>query len=198
MSHPFCPRCGSEDTREFLYGYPPRQYDKEKYVLGGDVLWATNPLYFCVNCEKHFGLMAAEGHKPHHHSQYTIKWISFKEKSKEGSMEISFMEEGIEAKVILPPQKAYEDFYTLGREEWLHIRLQVVNELFLLDWEEDPAILVESEDVEWELCIGFVDDTNSKLQGDGRVPHYYSAFKEWLKPYIDRGIHRNGEVLDCK
>jgi len=47
-----CPYCNSENIKEYLYGYPSANYDKEKYVLGGCSNSFDGPKYKCLDCGK--------------------------------------------------------------------------------------------------------------------------------------------------
>ena len=47
-----CPYCNSLNIKEYLYGAPSFDYDKEKYVLGGCEVSLDNPKYKCMDCGK--------------------------------------------------------------------------------------------------------------------------------------------------
>ena len=47
-----CPYCNSTNIKEYLYGEPTYDYDKDKYVLGGCILSLDKPKYKCSDCGK--------------------------------------------------------------------------------------------------------------------------------------------------
>ena len=47
-----CPYCNSLNIKEYLYGEPSYDYDREKYVLGGCEVSYDNPKYKCSDCGK--------------------------------------------------------------------------------------------------------------------------------------------------
>lgn len=47
-----CPYCNSLNIKEYLYGEPTNDYDREKYVLGGCEISLDNPRYKCSDCGK--------------------------------------------------------------------------------------------------------------------------------------------------
>ena len=47
-----CPFCNSLNIKEYLYGEPTSDYDRERYVLGGSEITLNSPKYKCSDCGK--------------------------------------------------------------------------------------------------------------------------------------------------
>jgi rubredoxin len=57
--NPYCPRCGSRETAEIVYGLVlpdvEAEYPGRRIILGGCVVGPTSPKWQCVSCGHSWG-----------------------------------------------------------------------------------------------------------------------------------------------
>ncbi len=191
MSNPKCPNCGSLDTRKYLYGYPPANFNDKEFILGGDVLFESNPLYHCNNCGTDFGLRVGNVPGSNLLSQHTLENFTFTEYSPVGgTTRISvFMERG-ERKVEIEgtldedgdPNASAE--YIVTTEIWEDLKERLINEVFILSW---PADVIEQSSAEpyiWSIFMGFKNGKQIQLAGKEAHPPYYNELRKILDTYF--------------
>ncbi|MDO5717825.1 MAG: hypothetical protein Q4P34_02480 [Tissierellia bacterium] len=179
-----CPKCGSKETRKYLYGFPQRDYDSSNYILGGDILFESNPVYHCLNCEGDFGIMAGDVAGTNIPSNHNLSGLLFDlDKSEEIQIHIEIKEykDQIRYKSIRynPINKSKEEkSKKIEKSDWEIIRNRLVNEIFILDWPQrnDDRLI----DTNWILDIFFSNGVEIKYSGYNDEFPYYDEFIDFI------------------
>lgn len=191
MTNPKCPNCGSLDTRKYYYGYPPSNYDTDIYVLGGDVLFESNPLYHCNNCETDFGLMVGKVEGSEVLSQHTLENFTFTEYIPTREFTRLIIEEK-RGEILVKVHGTLEDDgdseaekeYIITEELWEDFKERLFNEVYILSWPIEELKHVPEEPDMWAVHLNFKNGKKVEMVGRDNFPPYFEEFKKVIDQFF--------------
>ena len=206
-----CPRCGSYDTGEILYGMPAfneevqKRLDSGSLHLGGcciDTVKTSNgemididPKYFCNNCKKEiaFPPYLLSEHKTKAEAyidivtcvKLTISGYFF------GRLEIEIKKNEGGALVTvssIPPREEIVDERQLTETQWNRIVNRLYNDLYLQEWGKNykPDEYCMTDGERWSLEITLTGRRKRTYKGDNAYPPYWEETMDLFKKNIKK------------
>ncbi len=201
-----CPRCGSRNTAEILYGMPAytedlqKKLDSKKVVLGGCCITGMDPKYHCNDCGQDFGtppvFFCDNGTET---DLGAIKSIYFSDGGFFGGYQSILIEAGKEEISIdvgdsMRPE-SFKHHMTMSPDDWFKLVDALYNKLYLHEWKhsfDDPAVM---DGEQWELEIRLTDDSKITYSGSNAFPPYWEELKALFEPYFKKAKEK-AEVPD--
>lgn len=177
-----CPNCGSYKTKEYIYGYPPTNYDQENFILGGDVLYELNPKYYCDSCQCKFGQIATDRQDVDFETMYNLKTLIYTEDDLgKGYFNVSFNEVGETVEIDIRKGQAFDNYesniYKINQEKWASIKEDLVNKIFIFSWPDDNK-------TKWHLNYIITNGKRFMKSGGSPAP-YRQEFIEYIEKLED-------------
>lgn len=191
MVRRICPRCGSRNAAQILWGMPAFSEDLEKklkskeIVLGGCCVSDNDPAYHCNKCKKDFG-------RPTSLQETFTKSIHFSLGGYFGGYHDVVVSKTISGALIeYKPPIGAEDITTIDKdisfEEWMNF-VRDLYRCYITDWKNryfDPGVL---DGTQWELEITFDDKSILKRHGSNAYPPHWKKLISVLKKHISSEI----------
>lgn len=200
-----CPRCGSSDVAEYLWGLPAfsEQLEKDmadhKVILGGCCITGNDPSAHCNACGKDFGkppyLRRRRGQAPDAPRELypdVLTGIVFSEGGYFGGhdvVEITTDESGHHSLYNHYPEMS--DFETpyatdLTKAQWKKLMDALFYKLCIHEWKQsyvDPMIL---DGTQWGLELTLTKGRHYNISGSNAFPALYKDLVRVFKPYMKK------------
>jgi hypothetical protein len=199
-----CPRCGSTNTAEILYGLPAfsekleRDVNEGKLALGGCIVRSVpvngvavhcDPKRLCNVCGRVFGappLLIAKDYSSAEDYRDIVVEIRFKVGGFfQGWKELTVRKtkHGAHAEWSVIP-----DFRTgkrdLSQKEWESLLDDLYAKMYLHEWKKsfvDPHVM---DGEQWELSIRLTGGRQRNYHGSNAYPPYWEALIKQFKPFM--------------
>lgn len=200
-----CPRCGSKNVAEILYGMPAyddelqKKLDEGKIVLGGCCICTADingkqvevtPSMHCNDCKKDFGkppilISRKSGEAEDYRDIVTSIYFSVGGFFQgDDVVSISRNRDG----AVVTSGRLPEDFKNFEKRqittsEWKHMIDALYKRLYLQDWKRryvDPYTL---DGTQWELKIRLTGGRRRDYYGSNIFPPYWNELKKIFQKY---------------
>lgn len=191
MTRRICPRCGSKNTAQILWGMPAFSEDleeklkKKEIVLGGCCVSDNDPTYHCNTCKKDFGRSTSLNEIATGSIHFCLGGYF------DGYHDVTVSKTINGALIEYRPPIGAKDATPIVREilfvEWMSF-VSDLYRCYVTDWKRryvNPGIL---DGTQWELEITFDDKPILKRHGSNAYPPHWKKLISIFKKYISAEI----------
>ena len=191
-----CPRCGSVDTAEILYGLPAFDdelaalLDAGRIHLGGCCRSGFDPRYYCNTCQKSFGATAVtrDGINYERFAEIVneVHFSRTAARSMFNSYEITVKKTKNGARVYsdgMTDRLIFNDDCDISSKCWARLVSNLYDSLFLSDWKHTfkPVGYSVLDGESWRLEIKMTGNRKRTYSGDNAYPPYWRELDRLMR-----------------
>ncbi len=201
-----CPRCGSKDVVEILYGYPTYEARKlareKKLYLSGCIVSDLNPTHHCNGCGKNIGTPPLVYNKkdsrgvPEGDYRDFVSYIKYERQGFFYGQDIVVMKkkedvflldaQKSEYGFIVPGQPLFLDVHRqLTEKEWRHVLDRLYTKVYLHEWKHWYHDAYVCDGMTYQLTIKLSDGRRRVYEwATGSEPPYFGELERTFIPFL--------------
>ncbi len=193
-----CPKCGSNNYAEILYGLPVLYDELEddsnnnKVLLVGCILFKDSPKYYCNNCGFKFGS------EPLYYNKEESDYVDYRDTVEFFFFSIGGFDHGYDKIVFRKKSSSVTLLIMLslisGKEkvtkeltfdDWSKFLNTLYLDLLIHEWKSEYYNFNIFDGTQWEVSIALENGSTVKYRGSNDFPVYWNDFIKLINPFTE-------------